>query len=105
MRYLVQKFGNKPVFSDTSVGFPNIVAKSVGEEIESRILNHRNPLTSHRGLCVRQVYLVLWNEVCILLYPFDQRFRCVWHIQASHTQARLENYFVDWCSQAVSQRA
>lgn len=105
MRYLILKFGNKPVFSDTSVGFPNIVAKSLGEEIESRILNHRNPLTYLRGLCVRQVYLVLWNEVCILLYPFDQRFRCVWHIQASHTQASLENDLVCWDFQAVSQRA
>lgn len=100
MRYLILKFGNKPVFSDTSVGFPNIVAKSLGEEIESRILNHRNPLTYRRGLCVRQVYLVLWNEVCVLEHPF--KFLCgIWHIQASHTQASLEHDFVCRYPQAV----
>lgn len=89
------------VFSDTSVGFPNIVAKSLGEEIESRILNHRNPLTYRRGLCVRQVYLVLWNEVCVFLYPFEQALCGIWHIQASHTQASLEHDFVRWYPQAV----
>lgn len=66
MRYLVLKFGHKSVFSDTAVGFPNIVAKFLGEEIESRILNHRNPLTALRGLCVRQVYLVV---VFVLVRP------------------------------------
>ena len=126
MRYLVLKFGSlrsfwlafvswmnphqlqafrfsfvRSVFSDTSVGFPNIVAKSLGEEIESRILNHRNPLTYRRGLCVRQVYLVLWNEVCVFLYPFEQALCGIWHIQASHTQASLEHDFVRWYPQAV----